>query len=82
MNGILSQIMMVPSWRDLPDRLTNLSFCLMHGVKVSTCLWEGGVPNELESWSGLFLVSTLLGSRVFTGVPCWSGCEVVYLVEC
>ena len=73
---------MVPGWRGLPDGLTNLSFCLTHGVNVSTCLWEGAVPEELESWSGLFLVSTLLGSGVFTGVPCWSDCEVVYPIEC
>ena len=74
--------MTVSGWRGLPDGSTNLSFCLAHGVKVSTCLWEGGVPDELESWSGLFSVSTLLGSRVFTGVPYWSNCEVVYLIEC
>ena len=55
-----------------------LSFCLTHSVQDSTCLWEGDVPDELESWPGPFSVSTLLGSGVYTGVPCWSDCEAVY----
>ena len=70
MNGILSHIMTVAGWRGLPDGSTNLSFCLTHGVKLSTYLWEGSVSAEMDSWSGPLLVSTLLGSGVFTGVPC------------
>ena len=81
-NGILSQIMMVPGWRGLPDGLTNLSFCLTHGVKLSTCLWEDGASAEVESCLESFEISTFLGSGVFTGVCCWSNCEAVYSIGC
>ena len=52
----------------------------MHGVKLSTCLWEDGVSAEMESWFGLSAVSTFLGSGVFNGVPCWSDCEAAYSI--
>ena len=68
--------------KGLPDGSTNLSFCLTHGVKLLTCLWEDGVSAKMESWFGSFAVSTFLGSGVFTGVPCWSNCEAVYSIGC
>ena len=61
---------------------TNLSFCLMHGVKDSTCLWAGSVPGELESWLGPFSVSTLLRNWVLPGILCLSDGGVVYPIEC
>ena len=73
---------MVPGGRGLPDGLTNLLFCLTHGVKLSACLWEDDVSAEVESCSGLVSVSTLLGSGVFTEVPCWSDYEAVYPIGC
>ena len=61
---------------------TNLSFFLTHGVKLSTCVWEGGVSADVESWLGSFAVSMFLGSGVFAGICCWSNCEAVYSIEC
>ena len=61
---------------------TNLSFCLTHSVKDSNCLWEGGVPDELESCLGPFLVSTLVGNWVLTGILSCSDVGVVYPIEC
>ena len=36
----------------------------------------------MDSWSGLLSVSTLLGSGIFTGVPCLSDSEAAYPMGC
>ena len=81
MNGNLLHIITVPDCRGLPDRSTNLLFCLTNGVKFSAGPWEGGVA-KAESGSELLSVGTLLGSDVFFGVLGWSGCVELLPIVC